>query len=181
MLNFLHLLVYSWNGEGVPVFDIFGMISHMFAEVSMTVLVSMIASGWTLSYKSIDWDNNLDIWIPVGAIVLAIHLILAAMTYVDIDAYHKYHDYAGVQGIVLVVLKLLMSFYFFYNVYYNKDTIPRKALGFYKQFLFLATLYLLSVPMTISCLFLFAPYNRQSVYFFMTNFVQVFSMGVMLQ
>jgi len=27
--------------------------------------------------------------------MIAVHLVLAAMTYIDVDASHKYHDFAG--------------------------------------------------------------------------------------
>lgn len=56
----------------------------------------MIAHGWTLTFQDIDWDNNIDVYLPIGATVLALHLVLAAMTYIDVDSSHKYHDYAGV-------------------------------------------------------------------------------------
>lgn len=56
----------------------------------------MIGYGWTLSFNELDIDNNLDVYLPVGSVVIVIHLTLAAMTYIDFDASHKYHDYAGV-------------------------------------------------------------------------------------
>ena len=43
MLEFFHLMVYSWNGKGIPVFDIFSLISHMLAEISITCLLIMLA------------------------------------------------------------------------------------------------------------------------------------------
>jgi hypothetical protein len=92
----LHLIFYSYNGRGVPIFDIFSLIGVMLAEIAMSSLLMTIASGWTLNYQDIDWDNNLEIYLPVGAILVIFHLIIAALTYVDIDASHKYHDYAGI-------------------------------------------------------------------------------------
>jgi hypothetical protein len=53
--------------------------------------------------------------LPVGATVLALHLVLAAMTYIDIDSSHKYHDYAGIQGWVLILFKLGLFGYFTYS------------------------------------------------------------------
>ena len=64
-------------------------------EITVSSLLMMIAHGWTLIYQDLDFDNNLEIFLPVGSIVVAIHLVLAAMTYIDVDAHHKYHDYAG--------------------------------------------------------------------------------------
>lgn len=59
----------------------------------------------------------MEFYLPIGSIVLAVHLVLAAMTYIDVDASHKYHDYAGVQGIVLLVLKIGIFCYYLYSIY----------------------------------------------------------------
>jgi uncharacterized membrane protein len=69
----------------------------------------------------------LDIYLPIGAVVIVIHLTLAAMTYVDFDDYHKYHDFAGVQGWVLIIFKLVIFIYYLYLIRVNRDKIPRKA------------------------------------------------------
>jgi hypothetical protein len=92
----LHLWMYSYNGKGIPIFDIFGLIGCMLSEITVSSLMMMIAHGWTIIYSDLDFDNNLEIYLPLGSIVIAVHLVLAAMTYVDFDAHHKYHDYAGV-------------------------------------------------------------------------------------
>lgn len=68
----------------------------MVAEIGIESLFMLFAYGWTMSFQDIDWDNNLEFYLPVGSIVIAVHFVLAAMTYVDIDAYHKYHDFAGI-------------------------------------------------------------------------------------
>ncbi len=106
--------MYSHNGRGVPLFDIFSLISYMISEIAMSSLLMMIAHGWTIIYEDLDIDNNLEIYLPMGAIVVAVHLVLAAMTYLDVDAHHKYHDYSGIQGWVLITFKLCIFLYFLY-------------------------------------------------------------------
>ena len=96
MFKVFHFMMYSSNGRGIPALDIFGIISNMMADITMSSLLIMIAHGWTITFQDIDWDGNIEIYLPVGSIVIAIHLVLAAMTYIDIDAHHKYHDFAGV-------------------------------------------------------------------------------------
>ena len=66
------------------------------AEIAITSLLILMAYGWTLSFSEINWDDNLDIYVPIGATVVAVHLILAGMTYIDMEGYYKYHDYAGI-------------------------------------------------------------------------------------
>lgn len=92
----LHLWMYSYNGRGIPIFDIFSLISFMMSEITVSSLLMMVAHGWTILYQDLDFDNNLEIYLPVGSIVVAVHLVLAAMTYIDVDAHHKYHDYSGI-------------------------------------------------------------------------------------
>jgi len=67
-------------------------------------------------------DNNLEIIIPTFAIVVMVHVLVSALTYVDIDATHKYHDFAGIQGWVLFFTKLsLWAFFcYLYKDSYNK-------------------------------------------------------------
>ena len=52
----------------------------------------------------------------MGSVVIIVHLTLAAMTYIDIDAHHKYHDYSGVQGWVLILLKMGLFLYYLYLI-----------------------------------------------------------------
>jgi glycerol uptake facilitator-like aquaporin len=88
--------MYYSNGRGIPFFDIMSLICQMLSEITFSSLLMMIAYGWTITFDELDIDNNLDIYLPIGSVVVVVHLVLAAMTYIDFDAHHKYHDYAGV-------------------------------------------------------------------------------------
>ncbi|CDW71798.1 integral membrane protein gpr180-like [Stylonychia lemnae] len=177
----LHLWMYSHNGRGIPIFDIFGLIGCMMSEISVSCLFMMIAHGWTLIYQDLDFDNNLEIYLPVGSIVVAVHLVLAAMTYVDLDAHHKYHDFAGVQGWVLILFKVGLFAYYIYCVCQNIEKIPKKSTRFHRVFTLLGCVYMLNVPLTIIACYFFQPYNRQFLYTMSTNVVQAITLGSMLQ
>lgn len=99
----------------------------MISEICMACLFLMLSYGWTLSFQDIDWDSNLEIFIPVGSLTVAVHLILAAMTYIDEDAYHKYHDFSGIQGIILMVLRVALFCFYIYSYFKNYKTIPMRA------------------------------------------------------
>lgn len=103
--------------------------------------------------------------------MIVVHLTLAAMTYIDYDAHHKYHDYSGVQGWVLILLKLGLFAYYMFCVLVSKDKIPKRSEKFYRTFIILGSLYLLSVPFTIIASYLFKAYNRQFVFTLTTNLV----------
>ena len=48
--EFLHLWMYSHNGKGIPLFDIFSLIGYMLSEITVSCLLMMIAHGWTILY-----------------------------------------------------------------------------------------------------------------------------------
>jgi Rhodopsin-like GPCR transmembrane domain len=148
-MHSIHLWAYSTNGYGFIVFDILGLICFMLAEIGIACLFMLFAYGWTLSFQDIDWDNNLEFYIPIGSIVLALHLVLGAMTYIDVDAYHKYHDFAGIQGFALVFIRLCLFGYYIYCFRTNKDKIPKRSQEIYRYFWVLGCLYFLIVPVTI--------------------------------
>jgi hypothetical protein len=46
----LHLWMFSHNGIGIPVFDIFSLIGGMLSEITLSALLMMMAHGWTIIY-----------------------------------------------------------------------------------------------------------------------------------
>ena len=95
-------------------------MSQSFSEVAMTLLLIMLASGWKLRYQELDFDEGLEVWVPMAILVLVVHIILIALLFVDVDASHKYHDFAGIQGWCLFVLKAILYAYFSYCIYDSK-------------------------------------------------------------
>ena len=45
------------------------------------------------------------------ALMIMIHIVISALTFIDIDAAHKYHDFAGAQGAALIILKSCLFAY----------------------------------------------------------------------
>ena len=62
----------------------------------MSLLLITLASGWKLRYDEIDIDDSLELYVPMTALVLLVHVILIALVFVDADASHKYHDFSGI-------------------------------------------------------------------------------------
>lgn len=50
MFKMFHFMMYASNGKGIPALDIFGIISNMMADITMSSLLLMIAHGWTITY-----------------------------------------------------------------------------------------------------------------------------------
>ena len=99
------------------VLDVFSKVSQGFSEVAMSVLLIMLASGWKLHYQEIDSNDGLELYWPLAALICLIHVVLIALTFVDIDASHKYHDFAGIQGWCLFAIKSVLYAYFSYCIY----------------------------------------------------------------
>ena len=59
-----------------------------------------------------DFEESIEIFIPAVILIAMVHIIIATLTFVDIDASHKHHDFAGLQGWILVFLKVLIYMYF---------------------------------------------------------------------
>lgn len=113
----MHLWAYSSDGEGLVPCDVLSKISQGFSETAMSLLIITLASGWKLRYQEIDFDDGLEVYLPMTALVLMVEIILVALTFVDVDASHKYHDFAGVQGWCLMGLKTILFAYFSYCIW----------------------------------------------------------------
>ena len=41
-------------------------------------------------------DDQIEIFIPGFIFIAVVHIVIATLTFVDIDASHKHHDFAGI-------------------------------------------------------------------------------------
>ena len=162
--NLFHNVQYSRDGEGIVVLDVFGTIFDMVSECIVTLVVLMMANGWYTRFQKFDWDDALETYGPLWVLVIMIHICFGAFSYIDNDAYHKYHDYHGWVGYCLIVAKLVLVLVFLYYYSYTKEVLRNEALKFYKQFVPIGVLYLLSDPLIILTSFLWEEYNRQFFY-----------------
>ena len=107
----MHLWFYAYDGSGLQLLDILSKILVGISETIMAMLFFLLASGWKVRFQDIDYDDNLEIHIPLIALVCLIQIVIAALTIIDFDASHKYHDYSGIQGWCLFALKIALFFY----------------------------------------------------------------------
>ena len=94
MTDLVYWQKYSINGESVVLLDYSTTIFEMASESIMTILLLMIASGWMI--KDSKLDARMDkYYIPFSLVVIAVHLCIGCLTFIDQDAYHKFHDFNG--------------------------------------------------------------------------------------
>ena len=91
----LHQWLYTQNGAGSIFLDLISKFSEAMSESAISLMLFMLASGWKVHFHDVEQDENMEIHVPITAIIGVIHLVIAALTFVDIDASHKYHDYSG--------------------------------------------------------------------------------------
>jgi hypothetical protein len=108
----------------------------------------------------LDLDDNLELFIPSMALVVMVHVMVAALTFVDIDETHKYHDFSGVQGWVLLVTKLALWAFFAYQHQRTKAKIEERSRPYFQFLFYTSSAYLMAIPLSILSTFMFAPYER---------------------
>lgn len=83
LLSTLHLWLYSYDGEGQLVLDILSKVAQAFSEMTMTILLVSLASGWTVTYQDVDLDDKIEIYVPVTALVVMVHVLVSSLTFID--------------------------------------------------------------------------------------------------
>ena len=111
---FAHLLMYNNEGKGHEVLVIFSKIAHGGSETIMSILLIIFANGWTVLYQDIETEANIEIYVPVTAIIGIVHVLCCCLTYIDVDASHRYHDFSGSEGYMLLFTKIIIWVYFSY-------------------------------------------------------------------
>lgn len=131
MSDLCHQLKYSSNGRGYLVLDVFSTILDGVSSSIMTMLILMMANGWMTSFVKTNEDDYLDLYLPLMMIILFVHIVFGALTFVDQDAHHKYHDFHGWQGYFLVLCKFIIAGadVVIYLIYRKK--VPKSSLAFF--------------------------------------------------
>ena len=164
-LKLLHLWQYSNNGKGFFYLDIAEKVCQGVSEVIMSLLLIFLASGWKLHFEDIEFDENIEIYVPFSALTFLVQLVLVCLTFVDMDASHKYHDFAGIQGWSLVVLKISLLCFFIYCIWDSRTKSKKHdELNYLTNLSILGSAYFLAVPVSVIVTFMFEPYERQYMF-----------------
>ena len=107
--------------------DVFGTIFELFSECVMSLVVLMLANGWYTRFKSYDLDDGFETYAPLFLLVVMVHIIFGALSYIDQDAHHKYHDYSGWVGYCVVAVKLALVGVFYYFYQYSASKILKES------------------------------------------------------
>mmetsp|Transcript_10908 Transcript_10908/g.12366 ORF Transcript_10908/g.12366 Transcript_10908/m.12366 type:complete len:415 (+) Transcript_10908:101-1345(+) len=140
----IHLFFIYYDGSGFFVFSVFARLFKIISQATMMWLLITISFGWTVTYKNM---QETDIYILSAIFVIMIHLLIAALTYVDDDEHHKFHDFGGVQGAILMLIRLIIFGVFIYGVRDTGKSANIKQKAFLWSLTVAASIYILSFPL----------------------------------
>jgi hypothetical protein len=158
----IHLYVFSLNGKGVEIVDIFSSIFGLTADFATSFCLLLVASGWTLTYINLDW-NYMDTLIPAGMLTFGVNFMVGALSFINRKSHSHHHDLSGVHGYVLMAMKIGIALYFIHLSNYTSKKIPTKGKPFFNSFYRFGLMFLLSIPISMIVSFGFATYNRHTV------------------
>lgn len=168
----LHLFFIYLDGSGLFVFSVFGRLFKIISQATMMWLLITIAFGWTVTYKNM---QETDIYILSAIFVIMVHLLIAALTYIDDDEHHKYHDFSGVQGFIMMFLRLIIFGVFVYGIRDTGNKAGNKQKEFLWQLTVSASFYILSFPILWLCTMNMQPYTINRFITFGTYIAQAAS------
>lgn len=169
---FVHLLVLSYDGSGFYVMSVFARLFKTMAQATMLWLLITISYGWTVTYRHM---QETDVYILTAIFIIMIHLLIAALTFVDDAESHKYHDFGGLQGVVLIVIRFIIYAIMVYGVKETSRTATEKQKQFLRTLLVSASIYILSFPFLWLISFIVQPYIINRLITFGTYASQAFA------
>ena len=137
--------------------EVFAVIFQIISQFTVVTLLLLIASGWTITFDTVP---DKDLYIPIGLVVLIVHLMMGGLVFVDRDDIDKHYDFSGVQGFVLVLLRIGIFVMFEVWVIGTRSEAGKKARVFLSVLNFAGSLYMMSFPCLWGISYLMAPYVR---------------------
>ena len=166
----IHFWIYAYNGKGFVVFDVFYQALEVLSSVMVTILLILIASGWTLKYRNFP---DADVYIPISLFVVILNLMIVGLGRITEDSYYKHSDYEGIPGFFLIVMRIALWLWFLYLIQEMKQKANEKMMGFLIKFSIMASLYFLALPALVIFSWIFEAYVRNKVVVLLVNLIQI--------
>lgn len=170
LFEVIHVWVYNYNGKGVVALDVFCQIFEVLSSILISILLIIIASGWTLKFKDFP---DADIYVPISLFVVVLNLMIVGLGRITEDSYYKNSDYESLPGYCLVVMRVLLWFWFVYLVRDLQNGASLKLQNFLFRFSFMASAYFLALPAVVLFSWVFEPYVRNQVVTILVNLIQI--------
>ncbi|KAL4465025.1 hypothetical protein ABPG72_010469 [Tetrahymena utriculariae] len=158
--EWIHMLIYSSNGKGSFVLQLFGQLFGIAAQFTMAILFILISWGWTINYSELE---NFDIYIPLAVLLGIVHMMIVGLSKLTDDESHKFHQYGGFVGWIIVFLRLGMFIYFLFGIKDTLKTAREKVKVFIYKFVIVGSLYFLAFPVILFITSFIADYVQHRV------------------
>lgn len=160
LMHSIHLLTYSYDGDGAKALEVLSEILFMISQVIQTSLLILIALGYTLLQSKI---GELDLMIPMSFMIGVIHIMLVGFGKIQDDAHYKYHENEGIIGWFLLLMRLGLWAWFLWAIRSSSREGGSKIQNFLRQFGIGGSVYFLAYPVIFLVTQLFAPYYQHCV------------------
>jgi hypothetical protein len=128
LFDLSHQMRYRRDGEGIAVCDVVSLVLDLVSECTMTLLIFMLASGWMTTYVKFNLDDGMEVYAPLFMVVIMVHIMFGALTFIDQDSHLKHHDFEGWVGYCLMALKMVILGVFFYFYSDTKSKVKKESL-----------------------------------------------------
>lgn len=166
----VHLWIYSYDGKGLIILHMLYQSLETISSAVTTILLIMIASGWTVSYKDFP---EIDVYIPVALLVVVVNILIVGLGKITNDAYNKYTDYDGLTGYCIIAMRFLLFAWFFYLATSLYKTATARLKTFLMNFSIISSIYFMSFPCILVISWFFEPASRNKVLIILTNLTQI--------
>ncbi|OMJ87697.1 hypothetical protein SteCoe_10541 [Stentor coeruleus] len=166
----VHLWIYSSNGKGLGALDVFYQIFDSLSSISITILLIIISTGWTIKYKDFP---DFELLLPICFLVVVLNIMIIGLGRITQDASNKNSDFECVPGYILIVIRILMWIWFIFN---SKDLYVKASCqleNFLNRFVFVSSMYFVALPIVIIASWFLEPYRRNAFVVVGVNTVQV--------
>lgn len=152
--------IYAQNGKGFFLMHLFAQLFYIMAQFTITVLLILIAWGWTINFLDLE---DFDIYIPLIILLGVIHTMIIGINKLTDDQYYKYHIYDGFAGIIIILLRIGMFVYFLIGLVKTYKKARLLVKNFIMRFGIYSSMYLLAVPILVLVANFAAPYTRNKI------------------
>lgn len=156
----VHYWVYSSNGKGVTFLDFLSQGLNLMSQLTITVILLLVSSGWTISYSDLP---GLETSVPAMLLLMLVEFFAAGMSRLWDESYDKYSEFDGASGLLIVALRLSLFALFVVNSrkFYSASQGTVKTVVI--RFSVIASLYFLAVPCISLASRVFAQYLRNKI------------------
>jgi len=126
MLQLIHLIIYTENGMGAPFLSFVGELVCGLSRLSFTLLLILLAHGWTISTDEI---KNRNVILAGMLVCFSIYFVLVLWDYTDRDPASTLYVYDSFPGYCIVALDIATGLWFHWAMFntHKEENKPEKV------------------------------------------------------